>query len=116
MPTAIDVQQHARQWTPLPPSAVHPAFFRSRYQPRSLQRGFHPRVAQINLVFGLQLLVKMANVQIEILLSIESQNLLYDRQRNAFRRGLAATTIEQPVVAKLLVTLPHAPHMPITKP
>ena len=35
-----------------------------------LQRGFYPGVAQINLVLFLQLLVKMAYVQIEVLLPV----------------------------------------------
>src|SRR5215472_7093501 len=111
----VDVQQHAWQWTALPPLAMHPAFAGPCYQPSSLQRGFHPRVAQIDLVFGLQLLVKMADVEIEILLSIQPEDRFHRRQGNSLRGWLATTSVKQPVVAKLLVTFPNPAQMSIAK-
>src|ERR1700752_4146997 len=89
--------------------------WRARHQPSSLQRGLHPGVAQIDLVFPLQLLVKMADVQIEVFLSIEPEYGFYRRQGNALGRGLASPAIKQAVIAKLLVTFPDSPHMPIRK-
>jgi hypothetical protein len=42
---AIDVQQHARQRTPLSPLAVHPSLGLTLHQTGSLQGLLYPRVA-----------------------------------------------------------------------
>src|SRR5713226_9448625 len=114
MPAAIDVQQHAGQRPPRPPLTMHPAFSSARYQSRSLQGLFHPAVAELDLMVGHQLLVKMPHVQIVIPLAIESQHLLHHPQRDSLRRRPTPPAIKQSVIAELLVTLPPAPHVPVT--
>src|ERR1700723_554262 len=46
------------------------------HQPSALQRLLDPCVAQVDLVLLRQLLVKMAHVQVEVLLPVQIQNLL----------------------------------------
>src|SRR5207244_1582454 len=113
MPAAIDVQQHTRQRTPRSAFAMHPAFAPPFYQPGSLQAQFHSCVAQFNLVLCAQLLMKMPHVQIEILLPIESQNLLHQGQGDSLGRGLPPPSIEQPVIAELFIALAPATHVPV---
>src|SRR5438034_115881 len=113
MPAAIDVQQHTRQRTPRSAFAMHSALAPSLYQPGSLQGQFHPGVAECNLVLGAQLLMKMPHVQIEILLPVESQNLLHQGHGDSLGRGLSPPSIEQPVIAELFVALPPATHVPV---
>ena len=67
---AVDVQQHPRQRPPLAPLAMRSALASARHQARSLQRLLHPGVTQFDPVLGLQLLVKVLHVQIEILLPV----------------------------------------------
>ena len=49
--TAIDVQHHPRQWTPLAPLAMHTAPGLALHQTGCLQGLVHPRVAQPDLMF-----------------------------------------------------------------
>src|SRR6266853_5502521 len=107
------MQQHPRQWPPRTPLAMHATLASPRYQPRSLQGQLHPGVAELDLVFALQLLVKMAHVQIEIPIAVESEHLLHHSYRHPFRRGFALPPVEQTVVAKLLIALAPAPHRTI---
>src|SRR6185312_11855852 len=111
MMAPVDVQQHSRQGPALPPFTVHPAFAGPCHQPGSLQRCFHPRIAQINLVFALQLLVKVTYVQIEVLVSIQPQNRLHRRQWNSFLRRLVSPS---PAIA-LPVSSSSAPWRPLSK-
>src|SRR6266536_2891626 len=113
MPAAIDVQQHTRQRTPRSAFAMHSALAPPLYQPGSLQGQFHPAVAECNLVLGAQLLMKMSHVQIEILLPVESQNLLHQGHGDSLGRGLPSPSIEQPVIAELFVALAPATHVPL---
>ena len=109
----IDVQQHSGQRTPgtttpmcsSPPLPVH--------QSRSLQCHLHPRVADPDAVLLGQLLVKMAHVEIEILLPVELQHLLGRLQRNSFRARPPFPPVVQPVVAVFLVAFPPPPHGPV---
>ncbi|MGD0793807.1 MAG: hypothetical protein ABR920_18740 [Terriglobales bacterium] len=55
----------------------------------------------------------MLHVQIEIPITIQSQNLFHRGQRNPLGRGLATPPVEQPVIAKLFVALVPAPHLPV---
>ncbi len=107
------MQQHASQRPPLPPFAVHPALASSPHQSGSLQHPFHPAVAEFDLVLAGQLLVKMRQVQIEILLPIELQHPLHHRHRNPLRRRLASSPVKQPPKPAFLVALSPAPHVPI---
>src|SRR5882672_49848 len=63
MAAAIDGQEHARQRTPRSSFAMHPAFPSPLYQPGSLPGQLHPGVAELNLGFLPQLLVKMPHVR-----------------------------------------------------
>jgi hypothetical protein len=42
-----------------------------RYQPRALQRLFHPAVAQLDAFGFLELLVEMAHVEVRILVAVQ---------------------------------------------
>src|SRR3989475_2779134 len=111
---AIDVQHQAGQRPPRTPLAMHSSLAPSPHQSGTLQRQLHPGVAQLDLVLVLQLLLEMPHVQIEIPIAVEPQHLLHPRHRHPFGRGLALPPVEQTVIAKLLVTLSPAPHLPIT--
>ena len=54
--------------------AVRSTFASARHQPRSLQGQLDPGVAHLDLVFLLQFLVKMFDVQIEIAFPIQGQH------------------------------------------
>ena len=95
MPAAVDVQQHARQGPPRPPLAMRPALAPLGHQTGPLQQAFHPTVAQLHLVLGHQLLVKVAHVQVEILLPVQLQYLLHLRQRHPLGRRLAPPPVIQ---------------------
>src|SRR5438309_5569206 len=111
--TAVDMQQHAGQGPPWAPLAMHPPLPLPRHQPRALQGRLHPAVTQLDRVLFTQLLVKMTHVEIEILLPVQSQNLFHRRQRNPLGAGLSPPPVEQPVIAKFLVALAPAPHVPV---
>ena len=70
VPASVQVQQHPRQRPPRSPLAMHAPLPPLLHQPRPLQRQLHPRVAQLDAVPFLQLLVKMPHVQVRILLLI----------------------------------------------
>src|ERR1700719_1741418 len=92
---------------------MRPALASARHQARSLQRLLHPGVTQFDPVLGLQLLVKVLHVQIEILLPVQREHFLHRRHRHPAPRRLAAPPVEQPVVAFFHVALPPAPHVPV---
>src|SRR5437667_10061663 len=93
---------------------MHSSLAPSPHQSGTLQRQLHPAVAQLDLMLVLQLLLEMPHVQIEIPIAVEPQHLLHSRHRHPFRRGLALPPVEQTIIAKRLVTLSPAPHLPIT--
>jgi hypothetical protein len=64
-------------------------------------------------MLGLQLLVKMLHVQIEIVIAVETQNLFHHRQRNSLGRRLSPPPVEQSVIPELLIALPPTPHPPV---
>src|ERR1700757_3156617 len=90
-----------------------PALASAHHQVRSLQRLLHPAVTQCDPVLGLQLLVKVLHVQIEILLPVQGEHFLHCRHRHPPTRGLAPPPVEQPVVAFFFVALPYPPHVPV---
>src|ERR1035438_4186535 len=73
---AVDVQHHARQGTSLTTLAVYSTLRLPLHQAGCLQRLLDPRVAQPDLMFLDELLVKVPHVQIEVLFSIQADNLL----------------------------------------
>jgi len=73
---------------PRSPFAVHPALPSPRHQSCALQHALHPAVAECDLVLAPQLLVKMPQVQIEILLPVQFQHPLHHRRRNRFGEGI----------------------------
>ncbi len=109
---AVGVQQHTRHSPPLAPPAVHASFARLAHQTCALQRQLHLRVAQIEAVLLAELLMKMAHVQVEMLLPIKPQHLFDKRHRHPLLVWLAPP-IDQPVVAMLFIPLPLAPHRPV---
>ena len=113
MPAAVHVQQPARQGSPRSPLAMRPALAPLGHQTGPLQQAFHPTVAQRHLVLGRQLLVKVAHVQVEILLPVQLQHLLHFRQRHPLGRRLAPPPVIQTANPELLVALPPAPHLPV---
>src|SRR6516225_5249301 len=113
VPAAVDVQQHPRQRPPLPPFAMRPALASARHQARSLQGLLHPGITQLDPVLGLQLLLKVLHVQIEVLLPIQRKHSLHCGHRHPSTRRLAPPPVEQPVVALFLVALATTPHVPV---
>src|SRR5947207_10834237 len=67
-------------------------------------------------MLGLELLVKVAHVEIEIVLPVERQHPLHHRHRHPLRRWLAPPPVEQAAKAKLLIALPPTPHLPVADP
>src|SRR5580692_12284534 len=107
------MQQHPRQRPSLTPLAMRPALASARHQARSLQCLLHPGVTQFHPVLGLQLLVKVLQVQIEILFPVQREHFLHRRPRHPATRGLAPPPVQQSVVALFDVALPPSPHMPV---
>ena len=70
-------------------------------QARSLQRLLHPRVAQLNAMLLLQLLVEMPYVEVVIAFPVQAQYLLAYRQRYPLRAHYPFAPIRQPVIAVL---------------
>src|SRR5260370_15432715 len=103
MLAAVDVQQHPGQRPPRPLLPVHPALPPLGHHPRPLQQPLHPAVADLHLVLGLQLLVKVPHVQIEILLPIQPQNFLHHRHRHFFGRRFSPPPVKQPPEPELFV-------------
>ena len=64
--TAVDVQQHPGQRSPRPTLPMHAPFPALLHQTGSLQRQLHPRVTQLDPVFGHELFVKVAHIEIKI--------------------------------------------------
>src|ERR1700690_3778975 len=83
------------------------------HQPRSLQRLLHPGVTQFDPVLGLQLLVKVLHVQIEIFFPVQCEHFLHRRHRYPATRRLAPPPVQQPVIALFHVALPPPPHVPV---
>src|SRR6201993_3975885 len=110
---AVDMQQHPRQRPPLTPLAMRPALASSPHQARSLQGLLHPGVTQFDPVLGLQLLVKVLHVQIEILLPVQCEHFLH---RPPPSRRLSPPPVVQPVVTLFHVALSPTPHVPVTDP
>src|SRR5579863_3740345 len=102
---AIDVQHHPRQRTPLTPLAMNPAPSLALHQARGLQRLLHPRVAQTDLMFLAELLMKVTYVQIEVSVPVKTQNLFGLLLRHPPAAWLPPS-VKQALVAFFLITLP----------
>src|SRR5215470_4682548 len=64
-------------------------------------------------MLGLQLLMEMLHVQIEILFPVEREYFLHRCHRHSATRGLAPAPVQQSVVTLFHVALPPAPHVPV---
>jgi len=64
-------------------------------------------------VLGAELLVKMAHVEVKVLLPVKPQHLLSLRQRHTLFAGPAAPTVDQPIVAAFFIALSPAPHLTV---
>ncbi len=100
---AIDVQHHPRQWTPLTPLAMNPASGLALHQAGCLQSLLHPRVAQPDLMFFAELLMKVAHVQIEVPVPVKTENLIGLLLRHSSAAWLATSPVQQALVAIFLI-------------
>src|SRR5260370_40145200 len=107
------MQQHSRKRSAHTPQAVRAALLPAAHQSRALQSLLHPGIAELNAMLLLQFLVKMAHVEIEILLPIQPQDLLRRLQRYPPRTGPATTAIPQSVIPPLLIAAVPTPHLPL---
>jgi hypothetical protein len=58
----------------------------------------------------LQAFMEVAHMNIEIVLAIEPQHMLYHRQRHASWAGLPGAAVEEPIVALPLISVFPAAH------
>src|ERR1700674_2106499 len=113
---AVQIQQHSRQRSPHPPLAVRPAPPPLAHQPRALQGQLDPGITQADAVLLPELLVKVAHVEIEILLPVQPQDLLRRLQRYPPRTWPATTAIPQSVIPPFLIPPVPTPHLPLADP
>src|SRR5215470_9083463 len=73
----------------------------------------HPRIAVMDSMFFLQLLVEVTDVEIRVLLPVQLQYLLQLCYRHPFRAWRLRPTIEQAVEASFFPFFAHAPDRPI---
>ena len=64
-------------------------------------------------VLGAELLVKMAHVQVKVLLPVKPQHLLGLRQWHTLLAWPAAPPVDQSVVAVLFIALSPTPHLSV---
>src|ERR1700730_18249531 len=86
------------------------------HQPGSLQSLLDPRVAQLDRVLFLQLLVEVPRAQIKVAFLIQPQHLFTSFHWDTALALFSLPSIRQPVVAFLLQPFPPAPHCPVTHP
>src|SRR5208282_5735196 len=72
------------------------------------------RVAVEHAVLLTELFVKVPHAEIEILLAVQTHDLLGDRPRHAFRTGPPSATVQQAVKTTVPVALQDPPQMPRT--
>src|ERR1017187_8552952 len=116
MLAALSVRKHPRQRSPRTQLAMHSPFAALRHHPGPLQQSLHPAVADLDLVFLLQLLVKVPHVQIEILLPIQPQHFLHHRQWHLLGRRFPSPPVKQPPEPELFIPFMPAPHLPVADP
>jgi hypothetical protein len=85
--------------------------YKAQNTPRPAITSFSPAMTVKVDSCSTKLLVKMAYVQIIVLVSIQSQHQFDGRHRNPLGRRLAQREIEQAVIAKILVRFPNPPQM-----
>ncbi len=94
------------QRAPFAPLAVDTALAGLGHQSCPLQGQLYPGIAQMDPVLAAELLVKMAHVQVKVLLPVKPQHLLGLPQWHAF--GLAGRAADQSVVALFFIALANA--------
>src|ERR1035438_3676947 len=97
---AVDVQHHPRKWTPFTPLAMNPAPGLALHQTGCLQSLLHPRVAQSDLMFLAELLMKVPHVQIEVLVPVEAQNLFRLHLRHSPATLLPLSPVQASLAAR----------------
>src|SRR5215831_14967851 len=110
MMAAINVEQHAGNRPTWPAFAVGLSIATLVHQTRTLQQGFHPRVAQRYTVLSGRLLVKVTHLQIEVRLAVERQNPFGFPGRNSFPTRLAFTAVEKSLKTLMLIIPLPASH------
>ena len=110
---AVDMQHHARQGATFTTLAMNSPLRLPLHPPSALQRLLDPYVSQVDLVLLRQLLVKMAHVQVKVLLPLRIQNLLGLGLRHPLAARPTTPTIQQSIVATHLISLPPATKLPV---
>src|SRR5215208_5147559 len=99
----------ASMWMSMPGSGRRGR--RLRCAPRALEHTLRPGIAETEAVLARQLLVEVADVEVEVLLPIEPQDFIEHRRGHAPRARLAASAVEEGVEAEPLILLLPAPHV-----
>ena len=86
--------RRAPEGTPLAPLAMHAAPGLALHQAGCLQGLFYPCVAQPDLMFLAELLMKVPHVQIELLVPVKAQNLSGLRLRHPPAAWLAPSPVQ----------------------
>ena len=81
------------------------------HQARSLQGLLHPAVAESDAFSFAQLLMKVAHIEIRILVSVQRQHLFHCLHCHPMVAALATPLIEQSVIAMLQVPRPQPLHV-----
>src|SRR5215208_2022436 len=80
-------------------------------EPRALEHTLRPRVADREAVLSGELLVEVADVEVEVALAIEAEHLFECGRGDAAGARPAAAAVEEGVEAETLVLLFPAPHV-----
>src|SRR6476661_3752571 len=83
------------------------------HQAGRLQSLLDPRIAQPDLVFLAELLMKVPHVQIEVLVPVQTQNLFGLLLRHSSAAWLPPP-VKQALVAFFLIALPPSSQLPLT--
>jgi hypothetical protein len=103
----VDVQKHPRQGAACSALAMAAAPRLTLDQPCALQHALRPGVAHRDAVLSRQLLVEVADVEVEVLLPVEpQQDWVEDGGRDAPRARPSAPPVKQGVKAELARTSP----------
>src|SRR2546425_3932476 len=106
---AVHVHEQAAQGAALALAAVRSVARALLHQARRLQGALDPLIAQLNAVLLLELFVKMAHVEIGVLLPIEAQHALGGLHRHSLGRRPLLASVKQAVIAMLFITPAPAP-------
>src|SRR5205085_3276707 len=107
----VNVQEHAGKWPARPSLAVRPASGLTLDEARALEHALRPRVAHRDGVLGGELLVEVADVEVEVALAVEPQDLFEHAAGHAAGTSPTAPPVEEGVEAEALILLLPAAHV-----